>query len=154
MYILGVMAKYDIEKEDLIVGRKAELQIISKLLKSNESELLAVVGRRRVGKTYLVKHGFGKKLCFHYKGKKDVDRDNQIRTFCTKVSSYSGTKLRTLPDDWDAAFDLLKKLLLKQRRKTKKAIFIDEFPWISITQIWVSVCKDVEGIILLTQMSK
>ena len=131
MYILGVMAKYDIEKEDLIVGRKAELQIISKLLKSNESELLAVVGRRRVGKTYLVKHGFGKKLCFHYTGKKDVDHDNQIRTFCTKVSSYSGTKLRTLPDDWDAAFDLLKKLLLKQRRKTKKAIFIDEFPWIA-----------------------
>lgn len=127
MYFWVVMAKY----KSKIVGRKEELKIIDNIIKSNDSELLAVIGRRRVGKTYLIKHGFEKQLCFHYTGKNDVTKEEQIATFCNKISSYSKTIVKTIPGNWDDAFELLKKLIDKKKTKTKKAIFIDELPWIA-----------------------
>lgn len=127
MYFWVVMAKY----KSKIVGRKEELKIIDNIIKSNDSELLAVIGRRRVGKTYLIKHGFEKQLCFHYTGKNNVTKEEQIATFCNKISSYSKTIVKTIPDNWDDAFELLKKLIDKKKTKTKKAIFIDELPWIA-----------------------
>jgi len=125
------MAKYKIDKIHKIIGRKVELAIIKSITKSSNAELLAIIGRRRVGKTYLIKHGFENEMSFHYTGKKDVTHQEQINTFCNKIFSYSKTKVKTIPKNWDGAFELLKKLINKKRTKAKKAIFIDELPWIA-----------------------
>jgi len=125
------MAKYKTANRAKVVGRTAELQIIDNIISSSNSELLAIIGRRRVGKTFLIKHGFEKQICFHYTGKKDVTKQEQITTFCNKISSYSKTIVKTIPNNWEDAFELLKKLIAKKKTTTKKAIFIDELPWIA-----------------------
>lgn len=125
------MAKYKSDSTKEVLGRKPELSIMTHLLKSNESELLAVIGRRRVGKTYLVKHGYSKHLCFHYTGKNEVSKEEQIVTFCNKILSYSRGTLKEMPTDWDAAFELLKKLINRKRTTKKKVVFLDELPWMA-----------------------
>jgi len=95
------MAKNKVKNNKHIIGRDTELAIIKDIIKSSNAELLAIIGRRRVGKTYLIKHGFAKQMCFHYTGKKDITKEEQITTFCKKISSYSKTLVKTIPNNWD-----------------------------------------------------
>ena len=126
------MAKYKNANGKLFSGRSTEITIINKLLTSPNSELLAVTGRRRVGKTYLIKHAFEKHLCFHYTGRRDVSKDEQLDTFTKKVLSYKIIrKVKAPPTSWTDGFELLKQLILKTRSTKKKAIFLDEMPWMA-----------------------
>ena len=52
----------------MIIGRKEEQQILRSAVQSENSEFVAVYGRRRVGKTYLIRETFGYKFTFQHTG--------------------------------------------------------------------------------------
>lgn len=115
-----------------ILGRDLEKKRLTETLNSNRSELIAVYGRRRIGKTYLIREFFNDKIIFSFIGLSDENKTKQIKNFILKLNEYTEQfKQEPLPSDWLEAFSLLKKYLktIKESKK-KKVIFIDEFPWI------------------------
>ncbi|MDD2387584.1 MAG: ATP-binding protein [Bacteroidales bacterium] len=116
----------------IIVGRINEKQVLSDALYSYRSELIAVYGRRRVGKTYLVREFFGDKIVFSFTGLSTGKRHDQINNFMLKLNEVtSDFKNEKQPVDWLEAFSLLKKFLKGIKVSTKKKVlFIDEFPWV------------------------
>lgn len=123
----------DIKKEKMskrLTGREKEQKHLSDALLSNESELVAVYGRRRVGKTFLIREYYKSQMVFEMTGIKGANRAIQLRNF-HKQLEQTATKFKPfrVPKDWFEAFDLLGEYINKLRSKKKKVIFIDEFPW-------------------------
>ena len=114
-----------------IVGRAQEIKVLTTALSSHRSELVAVYGRRRIGKTHLVREFFGDKIKFSFNGIEVGDRADQIENFMIKLNEFTNDLYENeAPKTWLAAFSLLKKYLKTiKETKTKKIIFIDEFPW-------------------------
>lgn len=110
-----------------IVGRKEEKQILQDCFDSNKPEFVAVYGRRRIGKTFLVKQFFKEKFDFYITGAYQATKKDQLFNFKMTLESYSGRK-RKMPQTWLEAFFQLKDYLssLGDRRKV---VFIDELPW-------------------------
>ncbi len=116
----------------MMTGRTEEQAILSKIYKSSKSELLAVIGRRRVGKTYLIREFFKGKLAFEMVGLKDGSTKQQLRNFAYSLKEVVPSTDLTVPKDWLEAFYLLKEQLEKERKtEEKKVVFIDELPWIA-----------------------
>ncbi len=69
---------------NILIGRQQEKTILKKALQSKESEMVTVFGRRRVGKTYLVRTVFEKKIDLEFTGVQDASLQEQIRTFSLK----------------------------------------------------------------------
>ena len=115
-----------------IVGRIYEQQVLTDSLNSHKSELIAIYGRRRIGKTYLVREFFGKQITFSFTGLSTGKRAVQIKNFMLKLNEVTDvfTKEKE-PSDWLEAFSYLKVFLkgVKESKK-KKVVFIDEFPWV------------------------
>jgi len=115
----------------MLVGREREQEILNDALISNESELIAVYGRRRVGKTFLIRNTYSAHVVFSMTGIKDAGRTIQLRNFQSQLKRASNRfKNLDTPTDWFEAFELLKMYLDKLTSKKKKVIFIDEFPWL------------------------
>jgi AAA+ ATPase superfamily predicted ATPase len=114
---------------NLLIGRKKEKEILLDCLQSDQAEMIAVLGRRRVGKTFLIKQTFTH-LDFEFTGILNASKKDQLNAFVKKIEQFSGKKNQTKPKNWLDAFDLLKDYLMKLKRKTKKIIFIDELPWL------------------------
>lgn len=115
-----------------IVGRIREQQVLSDSLTSHRSELIAVYGRRRIGKTYLIRAFFDAYISFSFTGLSSGRREDQIKNFMLKLQEVSEdfTEVKQ-PEDWLEAFACLKAYLKKIRQsKRKKVLFIDEFPWV------------------------
>ena len=113
------------------VGRKRERRIFSDALNSSESALFAVVGRRRVGKTFMIRNLYSDNFIFDMVGLQNGSEENQLRIFVNKLAEYSKSSMPLeQPKDWLFAFDLLTKYLKKSRSK-KRILFFDEFPWIT-----------------------
>ena len=64
-----------------MIGRQKEIQILTKAYASDKPELIAVFGRRRVGKTYLIRQFFKDKIDFELTGLKDGTKQQQLRNF-------------------------------------------------------------------------
>lgn len=116
-----------------MIGRKTEIRILESLLKSNKPELLALYGRRRVGKTYLIKEYFNNTFSFYATGVQKVDKRKQLRIFHESLLRY-GAEEKGLPKDWFDAFSRLEKLLCqdditREYKSNKRIVFLDEFPW-------------------------
>ena len=114
-----------------MIGRKEEKQILHKAFTSNKPELVAVIGRRRVGKTYLIRSFFRNKLDFEVIGLKDNNKKAQLKNFAFSLKKF-GKKdaLDTIPTDWlDAFHQLTEHLESLKEPQRKKVIFIDELPW-------------------------
>jgi uncharacterized protein len=114
------------------IGREAELQVFSEALTSQGAELIAVFGRRRVGKTFLIRHAYGKQTVFEFSGVKDTRTAHQLERFriaLTKAFEIEIPPAKLL--SWLHAFSLLSDLLEKSatRSKKKRVVFLDEFPW-------------------------
>lgn len=112
-----------------IIGRKSEINQLNHLQKSNESEFVMVYGRRRVGKTYLVREFFNNKFDFYLTGIANGNYKEQLANFRSAMLNFDEKLGSLLPSNWWEAFDQLKKLLSKSR-STRKVIFLDEVPWI------------------------
>lgn len=117
-----------------IIGREREKDIISKCLESKRPEFLVIYGRRRVGKTYLVREFFNGRFSFYTTGIPDAKTRNQLKAFNESLNYY-GDDIGTIPKDWFEAFRRLRKILESEEvhrdaSSGKKVVFIDEMPWL------------------------
>ncbi|MDA9563855.1 ATP-binding protein [Flavobacteriales bacterium] len=114
-----------------IVGRLLEKERLNKALNTKRAELIAIYGRRRIGKTYLIRECYSKNIIFSFSGLRNGTRSYQIENFMLELREFSGNFKDEKPENWLQAFNLLKQYLkgLKKTQK-KKVIFIDEFPWV------------------------
>ena len=113
-----------------MIGRKKEIEKIERLLASGRSEFLAVTGRRRVGKTYLVDSMLKTQYCFSMTGIQNGSMAVQLVNFGVKLAEYDGTNIPQNPENWQAAFLQLKEYLKTLPQDRKQVIFLDELPWI------------------------
>lgn len=114
-----------------ILGRKEEVLRLAELLTSPKAEFVAIYGRRRIGKTYLVKNVYADQLAFEFTGTQNATLKNQLFKFSEKITSYFGETPNAIPPTtWYEAFALLKKRLA-QNTARKKVLFFDELPWIA-----------------------
>lgn len=111
----------------MFVGREKEKEELSRAFRERESRFVAVYGRRRVGKTCLIREVFKDKLAFYHSGLSRAKTSAQLKEFSLSLVRYGGS--RTVPKDWFEAFDQLA-LLIESSKKRKKVIFIDEMPWL------------------------
>jgi len=112
-----------------MIGRKEECEELRRRLQSPVSEFVVIYGRRRIGKTYLVRRFFADKYSFSYVGIRGVTQQQQLAGFATALRDYGGVPSMLQLNDWFQAFDALRHLLERQRSKKKKVVFIDEMPW-------------------------
>ena len=113
----------------LVIGREAPKKLIEEALTSFKSEFMVVYGRRRVGKTFLIKNVLGKRIDFDMTGIQDGNLKDQLQNFANKLSEYSGEEIAR-PKSWMKAFGKLKKYLVTLQDDKKKVLFLDELPWI------------------------
>ncbi len=116
-----------------LIGRIKEQEYLLTLLESDRAEFLAVYGRRRIGKTYLIKQFFSKKECvfFNSIGIKDGNMKTQINRFVKEIGQvfYKGTEIKE-QKNWLDTFDALTDAIAKFVPVNKKVVlFFDEFPW-------------------------
>lgn len=116
----------------IIVGRKEEQTILAKSLQSPEAELVAVTGRRRVGKTYLVTSVYQAGFAFELTGVQNGLLASQLQNFTDQLTEFAKPKLPIKPPEtWSEAFRLLREYLQNEGFKDKKVLFFDELPWLS-----------------------
>lgn len=114
-----------------LVGREEELKILSARLASGEAELIAVYGRRRVGKTFLIRTFLKNSIVFQLTGIHNANRQTQLENFSQtlQLSSKSPIAL-AIPANWLQAFAMLESYLLTLPTDQPAVVFLDEFPWI------------------------
>ena len=135
------------------IGRKEELQLLQDISKSGRAEFVAVYGRRRVGKTYLIQQFFEGHFAFSATGMIDGSREEEMFTFTRSLiqAGYTGPQ----PKNWLEAFEFLKSTLEHRSGKGKCVIYIDELPCFDTPKsgfvqalghfwnTWASLRKDV-----------
>lgn len=111
----------------MLIGRINEQHILRNLLQKEESQFCAVYGRRRVGKTYLIRETFNYQFAFQHTGFAKMPLKKQLAGFRDSLQVASGRKYRT-PRTWFEAFHLLEEMLA-ERKERKKVVFLDELSW-------------------------
>ncbi|MDR1801780.1 MAG: ATP-binding protein [Lachnospiraceae bacterium] len=115
-----------------IIGRKREKEELERIYNSGKPEFVAVYGRRRVGKTYLVREFFGGEFAFYLTGSKEEKESEQIQNFNFAIKKYSDKKYKTVKN-WIDAFWILRAMLedkIAEDKEKRRIVFIDEFPWL------------------------
>jgi len=110
-----------------IIGRKREQQILQEAYDSNNSEFIAVCGRRRVGKTFLIKEYFENEIVFQIAGIHKGSMAKQIKVFYQELQ-LCGVEADSEPKDWLDIFFLLRKYL-QGLDVPRKVVILDELPW-------------------------
>ena len=113
-----------------IVGRKKEISELKRLLNSGRPEFIAVTGRRRVGKTFLIRELFAEETVFYFSGSlgKGVNNKYQLMKFDEALSKTFIAK-KGISKNWSDAFSSLEKQISRMEPE-RKVIFIDELPWL------------------------
>lgn len=118
-----------------MVGREKEKRELEKLYHSKQAELVAIYGRRRVGKTYLVDEVLQGRITFRHAGLSPLEEEPkgflraQLDHFYNSLKLY-GMENEQRPDNWLDAFFLLEKLLQNLDDGSRQVIFLDELPWL------------------------
>ena len=112
----------------MLIGREEEIQELKSAFNSEEPEFVVVYGRRRIGKTYLIKETFGKMFAFQYTGIHGISNQEQLLEFFNSLVAQGLPSDSTPPKTWFEAFHLLEDLLTNSTHE-RKIIFIDELPW-------------------------
>ena len=112
----------------MIIGREQEIQQLKRAYDSDEAQLVVVYGRRRVGKTFLIRNVFDNRFSFYFTGAYNVTTKEQLANFHDAIKSQSGQQTPK-PSTWTQAFNQLKAIVEASPEK-KKVIFIDELPWL------------------------
>lgn len=117
-----------------IIGRKKETEELTRLFHKKQSQLVAVYGRRRVGKTFLVRELFKEQFVFYHTGVSPLELEEnklletQLEAFHSSLVRY-GDHSNARPKSWTEAFERLKNLLEQPSKNKRMVAFIDEIPW-------------------------
>ena len=118
-----------------IIGRKKEIEELLELFRSDRAEFVAVYGRRRVGKTYLVDETLGRHLTFRHAGLSPIDDNGKQNMFKDQLQHFyhsllsQGMKKSHQPTSWLEAFYMLEMHLQRIDNGSRQVVFIDELPW-------------------------
>ena len=113
-----------------IVGRIKELEILRSAKAAATSEFVAVYGRRRIGKTFLIREAFGNQFTFYLTGVANTSTLQQLANFHEAMLRYNKKFSGAKPDNWFIAFEHLRRLIEAEKGHQKKLIFFDELPWL------------------------
>ncbi len=116
-------------KDSTLIGRKNEIQKLDNIVQSKKSEFLAIYGRRRVGKTFLVREYFDYKFDFQVSGLANADTAQQLFNFDTVLRKQSTQVFDKPSGNWLVAFQRLMEHLEHVATPGKKVVFFDELPW-------------------------
>ena len=118
-----------------MIGRKKEIALLKRLYESNKAQFVAVYGRRRVGKTYLINDVFGEKITFRHTGLSPIESGDesplkkQLKHFYNSLLLH-GMPRSKCPENWLDAFLMLELFLQSKDDGSRQLIFIDELPWL------------------------
>ena len=118
-----------------MIGRTREIKELNRLYNSGRAELVAIYGRRRVGKTFLVDETFSERITFRHAGLSPADEDSkglleaQLNHFYNSLDLH-GMESCEKPLNWLDAFLLLEKFLQKIDDGSRQLVFLDELPWL------------------------
>lgn len=110
----------------LFIGREKEQQLLNEYISSDQSEFIAVYGRRRVGKTFLIQHVIGNDYAFYVAGMNNVSMRMQLKNFMQGIRKKKGSMPPA--ESWLDAFIALEDYL-ESLPDGRKIVFIDEMPW-------------------------
>ena len=137
-----------------MIGREQESKDLLEAAKRNEAQLVVVYGRRRVGKTYLVRETFGNRFYFEHSGVAKGTMRDQLDAFRDSLLRCGATETPEL-ENWRTAFLALERFIKEGESRRKKVVFIDELPWMDTPKSgfvkwfeafwngWCSARKDV-----------
>lgn len=117
-----------------IIGRRKEQAELLHFYERKQAQLVAVYGRRRVGKTFLIRETFKNQFAFYHTGLSPLELqdenlfDAQLRAFKDSLNRY-GMEVEERPKDWMVAFRLLRELIEAKPSDERIVVFIDEMPW-------------------------
>lgn len=115
-----------------IVGRSEEKSVLKDAYESIEPQFLAITGRRRVGKTYLIRTFFESKIDFDFSGILNASYRQQLSNFHLSLTTQFPTPLSDEPPrNWQEAFYFLSQHLKRIRKGKRIVVFIDEMPWLA-----------------------
>lgn len=117
-----------------IIARSAELALFNDILSRQEAAFLAIYGRRRIGKTFLVEQFFQDKgRFFHLLGVEKATLNKQLVNFADEFAvTFGGGVVSEIPNSWDEAFKQLRLAIQKLNQSHEKIIlFFDELPWLA-----------------------
>jgi uncharacterized protein len=115
-----------------LIGREKEISTLQNLLLTDESELVSVIGRRRVGKTFLVDTVYAEVMAFELTGIQNASVKEQLNAFAVALNLHSKPLLPIQsPKTWLDAFHLLILYLEGTATDKKRVVFLDEMPWLA-----------------------
>ena len=142
----------------MIIGRTEEIRQLKRAYTSEYSEFVAVYGRRRIGKTFLIRECFRDCFTFQYTGVWGISNQDQLNEFYNGLVRQGLSEETNAPKNWFEAFHLLEDLIAVSEQ-TRKIIFLDELPWMDAPNSnfisafehfwngWASARKDIMLII-------
>ena len=153
---MQVLANNITEDNMKLIGREKEIRTLKEAMESKDSVFLAVYGRRRVGKTFLLRQTLSDRIVFSYSGKANITRQSQLKSFRLSLMEQG------MPDcpvikDWFTAFSCLKRLICLSS-ESKKVILLDEVAWMdnqksdfipALEGFWNEWCSNRNDIFLI-----
>ena len=132
-----------------IIGRDREKNVLSSCLLSNRPEFVVIYGRRRVGKTFLVKEYFNGQFSFYATGLSDEKTKGQLKAFHASLQIY-GCVEKKAPADWFEAFARLRALLenkdiYRDPVSNRRVVFLDELPWMDTARSDFKMHLNISG---------
>lgn len=121
---------------ETIIGRKKEIKELTELFNSGKAEFVAVYGRRRIGKTFLIDETFKGKITFRHAGLSPVDEANEKNSLKNQLKHFylslqlQGMRKSKCPTSWMEAFFLLSQFLEAKDNGSRQVVFLDELPWL------------------------
>jgi len=145
-----------------IAGRYEELSVLQRVISSPDPEFVAVYGRRRVGKTYLIREFFGEMICFEISGMYNATLASQLSNFSRALGKSAGMVIQPQqPTTWTEAFQQLESFLespAQKEKSGKQVIFLDELPWLNTARskflpafehFWNTYCSRQNNLVLI-----
>jgi len=120
--------------QKIFIGREKEQTILKEAIASPRAEMVAVIGRRRVGKTFLIKTFYKEDTIFEITGLQNATADKQLAHFHFTMQAHADTRIPIeKPDTWLRTFMVLTYVLEEKLKKEtqKKVVFLDELPWLA-----------------------
>jgi AAA+ ATPase superfamily predicted ATPase len=111
-----------------IIGRDEQKEQLSTFRESKKPEFVIVYGRRRVGKTFLIKEFFHNEFAFYHTGLANSNMKKQLHNFSQSLNLY-GKMAYPKINNWSDAFSGLRHLLGNRNKGKKQVVFLDEVPW-------------------------